>query len=298
MLLFFISSANSHNDGILKRMKITIHGPGGRSGPFPEGQVKQLLSEGRVSPADLGWTDGMSEWVPLSQFPGLNDVTPPPIPPAVAKDGSRTAPMAIWSLCLGIFSFVACTFGGFIPGIAAVVLGHISRSNIRKNPELSGSGLALSGLILGYLSLIAAPFLILIALALPAATGALERGQAELLQSQMRMVHLAVEQAQLDGTTTGDSTIGYPASAKLNSKTELRNMLVSNGYLTDDDFNKLNFGMMNVANIPESAPGDTIFLIGTSPKAKFTVIIYRDGSSAVYPTKSVVLPDELPAFLE
>ncbi len=66
---------------------------------------------------------------------------------------------AIASLVLGIASFVLCM--SFITGIPAIVLGHISRSKIRKSGgRLKGDGMALAGLIMGYISL---PFILIIA---------------------------------------------------------------------------------------------------------------------------------------
>ncbi len=69
-------------------------------------------------------------------------------------EGQNTG-MAIASLVLGILSLVLSFFGiGFILGIVAVVLGHIQKSNIAKNPEVyGGSGLALGGLITGYIAI-------------------------------------------------------------------------------------------------------------------------------------------------
>lgn len=59
------------------------------------------------------------------------------------------APTALWSLVLGILS-VFCL--GVITGIPAIICGHSARSRIRRDPSsASGAGMALAGLILGYL---------------------------------------------------------------------------------------------------------------------------------------------------
>jgi type IV pilus assembly protein PilA len=63
---------------------------------------------------------------------------------------------AVASMVLGITSFVLCL--SFLAGIPAIILGHISRSKIKKsNGRLQGDGLALTGLILGYISLLFIP---------------------------------------------------------------------------------------------------------------------------------------------
>jgi len=86
---------------------------------------------------------------------------------AVAQATSPTGPgetsgKAIGSLIAGIF------FLFFPAAVAAVILGHISRSEIRKsNGGLRGSGMALAGLILGYAGISFIPFLIIAAIAIP-----------------------------------------------------------------------------------------------------------------------------------
>jgi len=83
--------------------------------------------------------------------PGLSSI-PPPLgePPTSGK--------AIGSLICGIFIF-------FLPAsIAAVVLGHLSLSEIRKSAgRLKGQGLATAGLILGYMGIAFIPFILIIA---------------------------------------------------------------------------------------------------------------------------------------
>jgi len=56
---------------------------------------------------------------------------------------------AIASLVLSILSIFLGPLG-CVPGI---ICGHIARARIRRNPNLGGDGLALAGLIVGYLFL-------------------------------------------------------------------------------------------------------------------------------------------------
>lgn len=79
--------------------------------------------------------------------------TPPPPPPPVPPVTSRSAPAAVWSLVLGILSFVLLC-GGFITAIPAIICGHVGRSTVRRSGgALGGMGLATTGLILGYIAL-------------------------------------------------------------------------------------------------------------------------------------------------
>ena len=102
--------------------------------------------------------------------PAPPPVPPPPAPyPATAYPAAaypavpapvvaeETSGKAIASLILGIMNvFPLC--------IVAIVLGHISLSEIKKSAgRLKGEGLAIAGLILGYLGLVAIPFILIVA---------------------------------------------------------------------------------------------------------------------------------------
>lgn len=60
----------------------------------------------------------------------------------------QTSPLAIWSLVLSITSLFCC---GLLTAIPGIICGHMARSKIREsNGTLTGDGLALAGLIIGY----------------------------------------------------------------------------------------------------------------------------------------------------
>ena len=283
-------------------MQITIHSKGVQQGPFPVEQVKQLLQSGRVAPSDLGWSPGMAEWKPLSSFSNLESPAahlPPPISgyesPALAV--KKNEPLSIWALVLGIISLVGCSVGGFLVGIPAVICGHVGLSRIKRNPYLGGHGMAIAGLITGYLGILTLP--ILAAVALPAITGALERGKATQMLSNMKQIHLVVLQAQLDGTTTGNPKLGFPATAKIKSKAELKQMLISENYITATDLDHLKFDEISVANVSDEDPGDTIFLKANS--GRYVVVFRKAGDGAIYrPGQNTFSldPPRSPAFLD
>ena len=69
----------------------------------------------------------------------------------VPPSGPRTSTMAIISLVGGITGWTILPFLG---SIAAIVFGHIAKSEIKKSGGmLAGNGLATAGLIMGYLSI-------------------------------------------------------------------------------------------------------------------------------------------------
>ena len=92
---------------------------------------------------------------PSSQYP---QQYPPQAQSYRPYQPPRTDGGAIASLVLGIASFVLCL--SFLAGIPAVILGHISRSKIKKSGgRLQGDGMALAGLILGYISFLFIPLI-------------------------------------------------------------------------------------------------------------------------------------------
>jgi peptidyl-prolyl cis-trans isomerase B (cyclophilin B) len=79
----------------------------------------------------------------------MSDVTPPPAPTppaaapyAAAPTGPKTNTLAIVSLVLAFFV-----------SLGAVICGHIALGQIKKTGE-NGRGLAIAGLVLGYLGLV------------------------------------------------------------------------------------------------------------------------------------------------
>ena len=282
-------------------MNITIHKNGQQLGPFTESQVGEMLKSGQLALEDLAWAEGMEEWKPLSSFENLQSLpaqTPPPAAGQVAPPSNikKTEPLAIWSLVLGIVSLVAC---GIFAGIPAVICGHIGRSRIRRNPSLDGGGMALAGLITGYISIVILP-LVLASLAIPALAAAQERAKARQTLSNMTQIHLALQTAALDATTDGDKKVGWPADAKMKSKADVKQMLISKGYLKAEELDKLHFDKISVGNVSEEDPSDTIVLQCKTDSGKFTlvarksgeVLILRPGQSPGNP------PSRTPAFLE
>jgi len=87
----------------------------------------------------------------------MNETSPPPVPA-----GTKTSALAIWSLVLGILSFVC--FFWFLASVPAIICGHLSLSRInRSGGMLKGQGLAIGGLIAGYLNIVLFSLLALIA---------------------------------------------------------------------------------------------------------------------------------------
>jgi type II secretory pathway pseudopilin PulG len=78
--------------------------------------------------------------------------------PTVPAGPAQTSGKAIASLIFGLLFFVPFAF------VAAVILGHLGLSEIRKSAgRLKGDGLAIAGLVLGYMWVVSIPIILIIA---------------------------------------------------------------------------------------------------------------------------------------
>jgi competence protein ComGC len=90
---------------------------------------------------------------------------PPPVPTTQVQ--VKNCGLAVWSLVLGILS-LTCFW--LLAAVPAVICGHLAYSRIRRSAgALSGEGLALGGLITGYVGIALSIFVIpvLAAIAVP-----------------------------------------------------------------------------------------------------------------------------------
>src|ERR1700683_4599266 len=137
-------------------MQIYVHRNNQQLGPFTEAEIKAQLAAGSITAQDHVWWQGQEGWVPLAQsplmatlsssVPGLATIPPGPLSPGVPPSVAQTAKLAIGPLFWGCLSIIC----GLFASIPAIVLGHMGRAEIKKNPSLQGSGMALAGVILGY----------------------------------------------------------------------------------------------------------------------------------------------------
>src|SRR5689334_24782152 len=106
--------------------------------------------------ADAPTPASTSAWLNVppaqTQYPPQQAYPPQAQPYPGQFQQQKTDGGAIASLILGIASIVLCL--NIFTGIPAIITGHISYSKIKKSMGcLKGEGMALTGLILGYVSL-------------------------------------------------------------------------------------------------------------------------------------------------
>lgn len=136
---------------------------GQQTGPVDEDTVRSAIAAGQLTPQTLVWREGMPNWLPLQQVPELTGGTMLPAysqnpygaPYAQPYQGYVAPPgnsgLAIASMVCGIVGVIMCYFCG-LAGIAAVICGHMALNQINQAPvPIGGRGMAIAGLILGYL---------------------------------------------------------------------------------------------------------------------------------------------------
>ena len=75
---------------------------------------------------------------------------PPPPAPLPSAPARPTSALAITSLVSGILGWTLLPLLG---SVAAVICGHMARAEIRRDPAIDGDGMAIAGLILGWVSI-------------------------------------------------------------------------------------------------------------------------------------------------
>lgn len=124
-------------------------------GPVSEEELKSWIAQGRVSPADLVWSEGMPAWTPAGSVAELGftpaaaaGATPPPFPPPAAYQQAHRGGAI---LTLGILGLVACV----ICGIIAWVMGSNDLQKMNAGiMDPAGRGMTQAGKICGMISVI------------------------------------------------------------------------------------------------------------------------------------------------
>lgn len=180
-------------------MQFHVAQNGEKTGPFEREEVLRRLVAGEFKGSDLGWHEGLADWEPLSKL------IPPPIPNPAAQPvfgpatASGTAPivaagssgMALASMICGILGLLL-----WLPCIPAIILGHLSLSAIKKSAgALGGRGMAITGLITGYLMIAAIPIIaILASLAVPAFSAMQQKAIQAKTMSNAKQIVLGMRQ--------------------------------------------------------------------------------------------------------
>jgi len=140
-------------------MQIYVHKDNQQLGPFTEAEIRAQLAAGTISLQDHVWWQGQATWLPLGQTqivtpaapdaPGATFVPAPIAAPfgTTPVAHGATSQLAIWSLVCGCVSLIC----NLLTAIPAIILGHMALTATKKDPTLQGRGMALAGMIVGYI---------------------------------------------------------------------------------------------------------------------------------------------------
>ena len=204
-------------------------------GTFTPKQILDGLASGQFYPTDVAWHEGLTDWQPLSDLEVLSAATsapvapaaPPPVPqpifkaqPTAVHQPVQTASSSLpgWSLGLGIASFLC----GIFAGLPAVICGHKSLGKMKRGEVSdSGRGMAIAGLIMGYISVAMTVIMIpiMIAIAVPTFNSVQEKAIETKSINQVRQIILGCKQYALDHDGS------YPPDLET---------LVTDGIITDE----------------------------------------------------------------
>jgi hypothetical protein len=119
----------------------------------------------------------------------------------------KNSPLATWSLVLGILGLVFLVFCiGPLFAIPAVICGHMAYSRIKRSGGAqAGDGLALAGLIMGYITLALAVVIIpmLAAIAIPNFIAARDTARKNVCITHLRQIEMAKQQWALENHKSG-----------------------------------------------------------------------------------------------
>lgn len=135
-------------------------------GPVSAGELREWIVEGRANGQSQIQAEGSPDWRPLETFPefasalaGAASRTPPALP--VLAEGSvastKTNGLAIAGFILGLVSVPAfcCCCCNPPCAVLGLIFSSIGLAQINRNPMQGGKGLAIAGIILSVLGLVA-----------------------------------------------------------------------------------------------------------------------------------------------
>lgn len=202
-----------------------------------------------------------------------------------ADSQPKTSGLAITSLVLGISGILLCCCG--LLGLPAVIIGHVARGRIKASAgALTGSGVALAGLITGYLSI--AVMLIGVFSTIPQLGNITVGVRTGLAGAQ---IHAAAQKTGI-----------WPADAGIASTSAYIQALASKGGLAEAQAAALNLQDVLVGNVAASDSDSTIVVRSKTGALKTGAVMafLKDGNFEFYTSETDAkesAPPREPPFL-
>lgn len=244
---------------------------GQQLGQFTGQEIRQGLAGGRFLTSDLVWREGMPQWRPLSEM----NLAGVPIA-ASSVTAVPASGLALTSLVSGILSAIAWGLCG-VGTLTAIVTGHLALSRIRRSGgAIGGRGMALAGLIMGYVSIFSViGGAVVVALAIPSYKEGRDKAEVAIQKRLARELGHACTAYALknDGK--------YPASLEV---------LVEGNLFTDEELQKIHAYKPTAwkgppgfsyhgAGVDDTASGNTKILISHAENSDGKRMVVRhDGS--------------------
>jgi len=153
-------SAEAQTTGVLKQPRSAaaamqgaalwyyVDGDGKEIGLVSREHLVELWQSGTILPTTLVWKEGMNDWAELSSVD------------AGVTSLKHSKPFSTGMLATLSFIFGLLWFGG-VGSIVAIILGFLAiRRMNREKPNVRGKGLAVAGLMLGFIWLAATPIIV------------------------------------------------------------------------------------------------------------------------------------------
>lgn len=264
-------------------MQIHLSRDGQKLGVFSLEEVKARLASGEFRATDLAWSEGRTEWSPLSTIPGvaIAPASPPPlglppVPPPLQRMppvlNPPAPPLAVASLVCGILSLTVLPFLASIP---AIVCGHMAQSQIKRSGgTMGGSGMATAGLIIGYLGFVVIiPIVALLAgIALPVFAQVQIKAKQTKSLSNAKQIAIGCKMYALDHDGAFPKTVEelYPDII------ESREVFICPVTGPSDPMGYIYFGGK------ETDPADKVLIVSKTPdKRGKRAVVHVDGTGAI-----------------
>ncbi len=269
-------------------MQFYVAQNGEKVGPLERDEVYRRLTKGELRGEDLGWHEGLADWEPLSKLLPPPSAAPLPVFGTAGIEVSglslpqkTTSGLAITSLVCGILGFFCLG----ITSIVAVITGHLARSKIKRaTSSIGGEGLALAGLILGYLGMAYTVFMVAImaSLSVPAFN------QVQMQGNQMKSISNAKQLVLGMKMYAQDHDGKFPPTLDALFDEQViddRRLLKVSGVANASDDGWEYRG----AGLSEASPGNSVVLVSREAYSDKNKIVARlDGSA------EAVLASEVP----